>query len=164
LLVLQRRYPFAEVGRLAAIEFAIAGAVAGVITGLEAGGSTVVTYAVLFAALAGMISLIVYSSQGAQRPASVAQASSADGVVSGILTGFFCALIVAIAASGHVHTPTTGQIILGFILSALAGGVIGGLLGLLLVALAGRERLTRIPPTRKERRKQASVTGKKRRR
>jgi hypothetical protein len=163
--VLQRRYPYAQVGRLAATEFAVAGAVAGVIAGLRSeGGASVVSYAVLFGALAGVISLMVYSSQGPQRPASVAQASSADGVVAGVITGFFCAVVVTIAASGHVSPPSTGQIILGLVLSAVAGGVIGGILGLLLFALAGRERLTRVPPTRRERRTHAAASGKKRRR
>jgi hypothetical protein len=163
--VLKRRYPFADVGRLAGAELAVAGALAGIITGLlSEGGSAVVSYAILFGAVAGLISLLVFSSQGPQRPASVVQASAADGLVSGVLTGFFCALFVAIAASGHTRTPSTGQIVLGFVLAAVGGGALGGLLGLLLYALAGRERLTRVPPTRRERRKVAAASGKKRRR
>jgi hypothetical protein len=163
--VLGTRYPYSDAGKLAATEFALAGALAGAITGIRSeGGAAVVTYAVLFGAISAIISLIVYASQGPQRPASVPQASSADGVVSGLLIGFFCAMIVAIAASGHTRTPSTVQVIVAFVLSAVSGGIIGGLLGLLLFLVVGRERLTRAPVPRRERRKQAAVSGKKRRR
>lgn len=163
--MLRTRYPYAAVGRLAGTFFAIAGIVMGILVGSRTdGASAMVGDAIVYAVVAGVIAILVFSSEGPRRPESVAQAVSADGVVAGIFIGFFFALVQVVVASGNSSPPSTGQNILALVLSAIAGGAIGGILGLGLFYLAGKDRLVRVRVSRSTRRKRAGSSGRKRRR
>jgi hypothetical protein len=96
---------------------------------------------------------IVFASEGPQqRPASVVQASVADGVVAGILTALTGALIDVISASGAGSSSggrlSLGGAVLALVLAIIFGSLGGAAAGAVALAVGGRERFARLPAAR----------------
>ena len=150
-----RRYPYRDVGRAAARLFGIAGAVGGVAAAaLVAGAPPLLLNAAFWAFLGVAAGYVVFSSEGPrERPASVVQASVADGLVAGVIAAASGALLDVLVAGGAGST-TGSQVSFLSALGALgagagAGAVAGSLLGLVLYRILGADALERKPPKRK---------------
>lgn len=150
-LVLNRRYPHRDAGRVAAPVFGLAGIIAGVVSASLIGNAPPpVANAALWAAIGGSVAYLVFSSEGPQkRPASVVQAGIADGVVAGVIVATMLILLDLFTgggAGGSAGVPVTfGRVAEGFGSGVLSGAVGGGLLGYLVFLVGGREKLERRP-------------------
>lgn len=139
--MLQRRYPHADTGRIAAPIFAVGGLLAGgLVAGRMAHAPPPIANGALWGALAAAVSFLVFASAGEGRPPSVRQGAAADGVVAGILIsmlGFVLDLLISSATAGSSGGPSLWSF-LPIVAFGLIGGAAGGVLGLVGAAVAPR--------------------------
>jgi hypothetical protein len=158
--VFPHRYPHRAAGQVAAPIFAVAGLIAGYLTALWIPSAPVpFLNAVVWAAIEALAAFLAFSSESrAQRPASVAQAAAADGVVAGI-TGSIVAssfdLFVAVSHAFKTGGNLTGaQTVTELALAFVLGGAVGSVLGLIALRV-GKERLVRVPVRERSKKKRS---------
>lgn len=166
--VLRVRYPYPAAGRVAAPPFAVVGFVAGALASRWIAGSPpFLINGVLWAIGVAIAAYLVYSSEGAPRPASVLQASSADGVVAGVVASTALALLDIVLASGaggsgSSAAPSGLGIAVTLVVAGVAGGVAGGLIGLPIAKLGGTRLIRPRSGGRKSKSKRAGRNRKRR--
>jgi hypothetical protein len=152
--MLNRRYSHQAAARVASPIVAVVGVAGGILAALTIPASPpLILNAILWGLLGAAIGYLVFASEGPQqRPASVVQASVADGVVAGILTALSGGLVDVISASG-AGSSSSGSLSLGgaglaLVLAIAFGTVAGAGAGAGALAVGGRERFKRVPATR----------------
>jgi hypothetical protein len=154
--VLRRRYSHQQAARIASPLIGLSGLVGGAIAARAIPGSPSLFFnAVLWGVIGGFTGYIVFASEGPQqRPASIAQAAVADGVVAGIITALSGGLIDVISASGAGSSThgslSVGGAVLAVVFAGLLGALVGGAAGALALGIGGRERFQRLPATRRK--------------
>lgn len=149
--MLNRRYSHQEAARVAAPFICLLGVVGGIVaTRVIPGSPPTIVNAILWGLAGGFTGYLVFASEGPQqRPASIVQASIADGVVAGTLTALTGTLIDVIGASGagssSSGTLSLGRGVLSLGLAAACGALFGGAMGAVALSVGGRERFTRTP-------------------
>jgi hypothetical protein len=154
--VLSRRYSHQRAARIASPLIALSGAAGGAIAARAIPGSPALIFnAVLWGVIGGFAGYIVFASEGPQqRPASIAQAAVADGVVAGIITALSGGLIDVISASGAGSSThgslSLGGAVLAVVFAGMLGALVGGSAGAVALGIGGRERFERISTTRRK--------------
>lgn len=140
----RRRYPHVLAGRIAAIPFTLAGLAAGWIAAIVIPGSPPpYVCAILWAAFAGAVALLVFSSESAPRPPSVVQASIADGLVTGAIASGSSALVQILASGGAGSAPSPGASVGAIAAAAGVGALAGSVVGAGVYLVGGQELLKR---------------------
>jgi hypothetical protein len=152
--MLNRRYSHQAAARVASPIVATVGVVGGILASLTIPASPPLIVNVILWGVVGVATgYLVFASEGPQkRPASVVQASIADGVVAGILTALTGGLVDVISASG-AGSASGGALslagaVLVLVLAIAFGALSGAGAGALALTVGGRERFTRVPATR----------------
>ena len=129
--VLRRRYSHQQAARIASPLIGVAGLVGGAVAARAIPGSPSLFFnAVLWGVIGGFAGYIVFASEGPQqRPASIAQAAVADGVVAGIITALSGGLIDVISASGAGSSTHGSLSVGGAVLAVVFAGLLGALVG-----------------------------------
>jgi hypothetical protein len=158
--MLQRRYPHTRAARLAAAAFLILGFGGGwFAAGFVPHGPGGLAGGIVWGLIAAGISYLVFASEGpARRPEIQWQATMADGLIAGTISGIAAAAIDVLVASGSSSgsSLSTGQIIATIAAFAGAGALIGALAGVLLGFLPSMQRLS---PSRKKRKDKRYVAA-----
>src|SRR5947209_5316944 len=152
--MLIRRYSHQAAARVASPTVAVVGVAGGFVAALAIPGSPPPIFnALLWGLIGAATGFLVFASEGPQqRPASVFQASIADGVVAGILTALSGGLVDVISASGAGSSSggalSLGGAVLALALAIVFGAFAGAGAGVVALAVGGHERFTRLPATR----------------
>src|SRR5438105_2306510 len=124
--MIRRRYPHLAAGRLAALPFAVAGFAGGWVAGALIPRFPSAPFgAAALAVIGGLTAYLMYASEGPPRPASVRQASAADGIVTGILTGALGMVLLVLVAGTAGGTSGNGLGPVGVVETVAAGIGVG---------------------------------------